>query len=85
MGLSPVSVIGHCEQARPPYTPRAGGKSAAELRDIRKSYHWILGRMTAALPGVTLAGPSDLAIGDRKIGGSAQQRKREHHRVGAAA
>jgi hypothetical protein len=27
VGLSPVSVIGHCEQARPPYTPRAGGKN----------------------------------------------------------
>ena len=27
VGLSPVSVIGHCEQARPPYTPRAGGQN----------------------------------------------------------
>ena len=27
VGLSPVSVIGHCEQARPPYTPRTGGKN----------------------------------------------------------
>ncbi|HEX4590980.1 MAG TPA: lipoate--protein ligase family protein [Gemmataceae bacterium] len=51
---------------------------AAELRDIRRSYHWILGRTSGALPGVTLAGPSDLAVGDRKIGGSAQQRKRDH-------
>jgi lipoate-protein ligase A len=51
---------------------------AAELRDIRKSYHWILSRVVEALPGVTVAGPSDLAVGDRKIGGSSQQRKREH-------
>jgi lipoate-protein ligase A len=51
---------------------------AAELRDIRKSYHWILSRVTEALPGVTVAGPSDLAIGDRKVGGSSQQRKRDH-------
>jgi lipoate-protein ligase A len=51
---------------------------AAELRDIRKSYHWILARFTGALPGVLVAGSSDLAVGDRKIGGSAQQRKREH-------
>ena len=27
VGLSPVSVLGHCEQARPPYTPRVGGKN----------------------------------------------------------
>src|ERR1700693_57783 len=27
VGLSPVSVIGHCEQARPPNTPRAGGQN----------------------------------------------------------
>jgi lipoate-protein ligase A len=55
---------------------------APELRDIRKSYPWILSHITEALPGVTVAGPSDLAVGGRKIGGSAQQRKREcllHH------
>jgi lipoate-protein ligase A len=51
---------------------------AAELRDIRKSYHWILARVVAALPGVSVTGPSDLAIGGRKVGGSAQQRKRDH-------
>jgi lipoate-protein ligase A len=51
---------------------------AIDLRDIRKSYQWILARITNALPGAAVAGPSDLAIGDRKIGGSAQQRKREH-------
>jgi lipoate-protein ligase A len=51
---------------------------AEELRDIRKSYHWILARITEAGPGLSVAGPSDLAVGDRKVGGSAQQRKREH-------
>jgi lipoate-protein ligase A len=51
---------------------------AAELRDIRKSYHWILSHVIAALPGVAVEGPSDLAIGGRKVGGSAQQRKRDH-------
>ncbi len=51
---------------------------AAELRDIRKSYQWILSRITGALPGVALQGPSDLAVGGRKVGGSAQQRKREY-------
>jgi lipoate-protein ligase A len=51
---------------------------AAELRDIRKSYYWILARVTAALPGVAVTGPSDLAIDGRKVGGSAQQRKRDY-------
>jgi lipoate-protein ligase A len=54
----------------------------AELRDIRKSYPWILGRLITALPNVAVTGPSDLAIDGRKVGGSAQQRKREfllHH------
>ena len=51
---------------------------AAELRDIRKSYHWILARITDALPGVTMTGPSDLASAGRKVGGSAQQRKRQY-------
>ena len=51
---------------------------AAELRDIRQSYQWILARVIDALPGVTVAGPSDLAIDGRKVGGSAQQRKRDH-------
>jgi lipoate-protein ligase A len=51
---------------------------AAELRDIRKSYPWILSRIVETLPGVTIAGPSDLAFQGRKVGGSAQQRKREY-------
>lgn len=51
---------------------------ANELRDIRKSYHWILARIVGAMPGVAVAGPSDLSVGDRKFGGSSQQRKRNH-------
>jgi lipoate---protein ligase len=51
---------------------------AADLSDIRKSYRWILSRLVESLNGVSVAGPSDLAIGDRKVGGSAQQRKRLH-------
>jgi lipoate-protein ligase A len=49
---------------------------AAELRDIRKSYGWILNRFTAL--GVTVEGGSDLVAGGKKVGGSAQQRKRDH-------
>jgi lipoate---protein ligase len=55
---------------------------AADLRDIRNSYSWILSRMIGALPGVAVEGPSDLAVAGRKVGGSAQQRKRHnllHH------
>ena len=51
---------------------------AAELRDIRKSYRWILSQITDALPGVAVEGSSDLVVGGRKIGGSAQQRKHHH-------
>jgi lipoate-protein ligase A len=51
---------------------------AAELCDIRKSYHWILARVIEALPGVAVTGASDLTIAGRKVGGSAQQRKREY-------
>ena len=49
---------------------------AAELRDIRRSYGWILDRFTAL--GVAVEGGSDLVAGGRKVGGSAQQRKRDH-------
>jgi lipoate---protein ligase len=52
------------------------------LRSIRASYRWILQKMCAALanldPGIRLADVSDLAIGDRKFSGCAQQRKRQH-------
>jgi lipoate-protein ligase A len=55
-----------------------------ELRDIDRSYDLILGWVADAIgvAGVRRAGVSDLAIGDRKIGGSAQRRGRRallHH------
>src|SRR5262249_58565340 len=55
---------------------------APELREIGSSYRWILGRVSAALaplvPGVVMAGSSDLAAGGRKFSGNSQQRKRDH-------
>jgi lipoate-protein ligase A len=57
-----------------------------ELRDVRHSYRFILGRLREALDGVLPeigpAGTSDLAVGGLKFSGSAQQRKRHfllHH------
>lgn len=56
-----------------------------DLKDIHASYRAILGRLTRALGPVavtTQQGISDLAIGEMKISGSAQQRKRRfllHH------
>jgi lipoate-protein ligase A len=55
-----------------------------ELSQIGASYRFILGRVAAALglPGIQQAGISDLAVGDRKFSGNAQQRKRTfllHH------
>jgi lipoate-protein ligase A len=46
------------------------------LRDVHASYSWFLDRTIAALgiPGATLQGSSDLAVADRKFGGSAQKR-----------
>lgn len=58
---------------------------ADPLKTIHGSYRWILGRMSAALASlgsVEPAGICDLAIGDRKFSGNAQQRKRSfllHH------
>ncbi|GIW79395.1 MAG: lipoate--protein ligase A [Gemmatales bacterium] len=56
------------------------------LAQVRSSYQYILGQMKAALddlvPGLALAGASDLVIGDRKFSGNSQQRKRRwllHH------
>ena len=56
------------------------------LEDVRPSYRFILGRIREALgeplPGIDLAGVSDLAAGGRKFSGNAQQRKRHfllHH------
>lgn len=55
---------------------------APALREVRSSYLFILGRVRDALaslvPGVTLAGTSDLAWRDRKFSGNSQQRKRRH-------
>ncbi len=54
---------------------------AAELRDIRASYRWILDRVIDALepllPGIVTEG-SDLAADGRKFSGNSQQRKRNH-------
>jgi lipoate-protein ligase A len=52
------------------------------LAAIRTSYSVILSRMVEALagllPDIAIAGISDLAAGERKFSGSAQQRKRIH-------
>lgn len=57
-----------------------------ELTDIRRSYRFILGRIAQVLAGtvgpIEQAGISDLALGERKFSGTAQQRKRSfllHH------
>ncbi len=56
------------------------------LADLRASYRFILGNILNGLnplvPELTLQGTSDLALGDRKFSGNAQQRKRTnllHH------
>jgi lipoate---protein ligase len=52
------------------------------LREIPTSYVYILGRvrdaLSEAVPGIDLAGTSDLATGGRKFSGNAQQRKRNY-------
>ncbi|MCE9533881.1 MAG: lipoate--protein ligase family protein [Planctomycetes bacterium] len=51
------------------------------LRDINRSYAWILEKMKSALMPICLAdhvGICDLAVGGRKFSGNAQQRKRDH-------
>ncbi len=52
------------------------------LTDIRRSYHFILGRIAEALADgigpIEPAGISDLVIAGRKISGTAQQRKRSY-------
>jgi len=55
-----------------------------DMRDVARSYDLILGWVAEALgvPGLRRAGASDLALRDRKIGGSAQRRGRRallHH------
>jgi len=54
------------------------------LRDVAASYQWILSSVAKALEvdGLEVVGHADLAIGDRKVGGSAQRRGRRallHH------
>ena len=55
-----------------------------ELRDVARSYVVILGWVAEALalPGLIMAGASDLALRDRKVAGGAQRRGRRallHH------
>jgi lipoate-protein ligase A len=52
------------------------------LADLRASYRFILGNILDGLrplvPELSMQGTSDLALGDRKFSGNAQQRKRTH-------
>lgn len=50
------------------------------LEGIRSSYRWILERVVECVgaPGLRVDGISDLAVGDRKCSGNAQQRKRRY-------
>jgi lipoate-protein ligase A len=52
------------------------------LAGVASSYIYILDRIAVALntlaPGIARAGISDLAVGDRKVSGNAQQRKRDY-------
>ena len=55
-----------------------------ELRPVAVSYSLILGPLLEALqlPGLSISGTGDLAIGDRKVSGNAQRRGRRallHH------
>jgi lipoate-protein ligase A len=54
---------------------------APELREVRPSYGYILGRIRDSLldvASIELAGTSDLAIAGRKFSGNSQQRKRNY-------
>ncbi len=55
---------------------------AVALTEVRPSYRYILGRiktsLAKAIPGLELAGISDLAWEGCKVSGNAQQRKRRH-------
>jgi lipoate-protein ligase A len=59
-----------------------GYTRASELAEIQPSYAYVLGLVRNALsdlsPDIHRAGTSDLAAGDRKFSGNAQQRKRHH-------
>jgi lipoate-protein ligase A len=59
---------------------------APQLGEIRPSYGYILGRVRTAMgdavPGLDIAGISDLTVAGRKVSGNSQQRKRRfllHH------
>ena len=56
--------------------------TADDLTTIGCSYCYILGKLQSALSkaidGVTMAGTSDLVLGERKFSGNSQQRKRNH-------
>ena len=58
--------------------------SRPELADVAASFQFILGRIVAALgiPGLSIAGGTDLALDGRKVSGNAQRRGRRaliHH------
>jgi lipoate-protein ligase A len=58
--------------------------SRPELRHVRASFQFILGRIAAALdiPDLSIAGGTDLALATRKVSGNAQRRGRRallHH------
>ena len=58
--------------------------SRPELAHVRASFQFILGRIAAALdiPGLSVAGETDLALALRKVSGNAQRRGRRallHH------
>ena len=58
--------------------------SRPELADVAASFQFILGRIVAALgvPGLSIAGETDLALDGRKVSGNAQRRGRRalmHH------
>ena len=62
------------------YTLVLAYDTAPELTQIGSSYCYILKRLCASLnvPALAPAGTSDLALGNHKVSGNAQQRKRRH-------
>lgn len=64
------------------YTLVLSTARASALSEIRSSYEYILTRIAKALgpaaAGAAVCGISDLALGERKFSGNAQQRKRQH-------
>ena len=64
------------------YTLILSCERSPQLGEIRPSYSFVLGRLSAALdgivPGIEQAGISDLASRGRKFSGNAQQRKQRY-------